>query len=151
MSPIACRPTSTSSRRRSNRGSFSRRPPPPSKNTMTARNIGRRRVSSAVTFCWRECAADRPLPQIVFRSHAFDADTSRPAQLISFSRHLFATRLPCKVFTQTRGRVFLLPTVTRRVQAMSPQRNPISVREIDHLVLRVIDLERMLSFYCDVL
>ncbi len=34
---------------------------------------------------------------------------------------------------------------------MSPQKNPISVREIDHLVLRVIDLERMLSFYCDVL
>src|SRR5438093_2045082 len=34
---------------------------------------------------------------------------------------------------------------------MSPQKNPISVREIDHLVLRVVDLERMLSFYCDVL
>ena len=29
--------------------------------------------------------------------------------------------------------------------------SPISVREIDHLVLRVIDLERMLSFYCGVL
>jgi len=32
---------------------------------------------------------------------------------------------------------------------MNQQKNPISVREIDHLVLRVIDLERMLSFYCD--
>ena len=27
----------------------------------------------------------------------------------------------------------------------------IHIREIDHLVLRVIDLERMLRFYCDVL
>ena len=27
----------------------------------------------------------------------------------------------------------------------------IRIREIDHLVLRVIDLERMLHFYCDVL
>jgi catechol 2,3-dioxygenase-like lactoylglutathione lyase family enzyme len=27
----------------------------------------------------------------------------------------------------------------------------ISVREIDHLVLRVVDVERMLRFYCDVL
>ena len=34
---------------------------------------------------------------------------------------------------------------------MNHQKNPISVREIDHLVLRVTDLERMLSFYCDVL
>ena len=34
---------------------------------------------------------------------------------------------------------------------MNQQKNPISVREIDHLVLRVVDLERMLSFYCDVL
>jgi catechol 2,3-dioxygenase-like lactoylglutathione lyase family enzyme len=34
---------------------------------------------------------------------------------------------------------------------MSQQKNPISVREIDHLVLRVVDLQRMLSFYCDVL
>ena len=34
---------------------------------------------------------------------------------------------------------------------MNHQKNPISVREIDHLVLRVVDLERMLSFYCDVL
>src|SRR5258707_2150540 len=35
--------------------------------------------------------------------------------------------------------------------AMNQQNSPISVREIDHLVLRVIDLERMLSFYCGVL
>ena len=34
---------------------------------------------------------------------------------------------------------------------MNAQKSPISVREIDHLVLRVIDLERMLSFYCGVL
>jgi ribulose-5-phosphate 4-epimerase/fuculose-1-phosphate aldolase/catechol 2,3-dioxygenase-like lactoylglutathione lyase family enzyme len=34
---------------------------------------------------------------------------------------------------------------------MTQQKNPISVRDIDHLVLRVIDLERMLSFYCGVL
>lgn len=34
---------------------------------------------------------------------------------------------------------------------MNEQKSPISVREIDHLVLRVIDLERMLSFYCGVL
>ena len=34
---------------------------------------------------------------------------------------------------------------------MNEHSNPISVREIDHLVLRVVDLERMLSFYCDVL
>jgi len=34
---------------------------------------------------------------------------------------------------------------------MSEQKNPISVRDIDHLVLRVIDLERMLLFYCGVL
>jgi glyoxylase I family protein len=27
----------------------------------------------------------------------------------------------------------------------------IRIREIDHLVLRVVDLDRMLSFYCDVL
>jgi len=27
----------------------------------------------------------------------------------------------------------------------------IRIREIDHLVLRVVDLERMLRFYCDVL
>ena len=27
----------------------------------------------------------------------------------------------------------------------------ISIREIDHIVLRVIDLDRMLDFYCDVL
>ena len=27
----------------------------------------------------------------------------------------------------------------------------ISIREIDHLVLRVVDLERMLRFYCDAL
>jgi len=30
-------------------------------------------------------------------------------------------------------------------------RNPIAVREIDHLVLRVVDLARMLRFYSDVL
>jgi len=29
--------------------------------------------------------------------------------------------------------------------------SPISIRDIDHLVLRVIDLDRMLAFYCDVL
>jgi catechol-2,3-dioxygenase len=34
---------------------------------------------------------------------------------------------------------------------MNEQKSPISVREIDHLVLRVVDLERMLSFYCGVL
>ena len=34
---------------------------------------------------------------------------------------------------------------------MNAQKSPISVREIDHLVLRVADLERMLSFYCGVL
>ena len=34
---------------------------------------------------------------------------------------------------------------------MNEPNSPISIREIDHLVLRVIDLERMLSFYCDVL
>jgi len=34
---------------------------------------------------------------------------------------------------------------------MNEQKSPISVREIDHLVLRVIDLQRMLSFYCGVL
>jgi len=28
---------------------------------------------------------------------------------------------------------------------------PIQLREIDHLVLRVVDLDRMLRFYCDVL
>lgn len=28
---------------------------------------------------------------------------------------------------------------------------PIRLREIDHLVLRVVDLDRMLRFYCDVL
>lgn len=27
----------------------------------------------------------------------------------------------------------------------------IQIREIDHLVLRVVDLQRMLRFYCDVL
>lgn len=27
----------------------------------------------------------------------------------------------------------------------------IAIRDIDHLVLRVVDLERMLAFYCDVL
>jgi catechol 2,3-dioxygenase-like lactoylglutathione lyase family enzyme len=36
-------------------------------------------------------------------------------------------------------------------ETMNDQKSPISVREIDHLVLRVIDLERMLSFYCGVL
>jgi len=30
-------------------------------------------------------------------------------------------------------------------------RNPIAVREIDHIVLRVVDLARMLQFYGDVL
>ena len=30
-------------------------------------------------------------------------------------------------------------------------RPPIRIREIDHLVLRVIDLDRMLHFYCEVL
>ena len=36
---------------------------------------------------------------------------------------------------------------------MPPRRGPpmIRIREIDHLVLRVVDLERMLRFYCDVL
>jgi ribulose-5-phosphate 4-epimerase/fuculose-1-phosphate aldolase/catechol 2,3-dioxygenase-like lactoylglutathione lyase family enzyme len=34
---------------------------------------------------------------------------------------------------------------------MSQQNNPICVRDIDHLVLRVIDLDRMLAFYCGVL
>ena len=34
---------------------------------------------------------------------------------------------------------------------MNEQKSPISIREIDHLVLRIIDLERMLSFYCGVL
>ena len=34
---------------------------------------------------------------------------------------------------------------------MNDPKSPISIREIDHLVLRVIDLERMLSFYCGVL
>ena len=29
--------------------------------------------------------------------------------------------------------------------------NPIRVRDIDHVVLRVVDLEKMLSFYCGVL
>ena len=28
---------------------------------------------------------------------------------------------------------------------------PISIREIDHIVLRVVDIDRMLDFYCDVL
>jgi catechol 2,3-dioxygenase-like lactoylglutathione lyase family enzyme len=37
------------------------------------------------------------------------------------------------------------------MEAMNDQKSPITVREIDHLVLRVIDLERMLSFYCGVL
>jgi catechol 2,3-dioxygenase-like lactoylglutathione lyase family enzyme len=37
------------------------------------------------------------------------------------------------------------------MEAMNEQKSPISIREIDHLVLRVIDLERMLSFYCGVL
>jgi catechol 2,3-dioxygenase-like lactoylglutathione lyase family enzyme len=31
------------------------------------------------------------------------------------------------------------------------QANPINVRAIDHVVLRVADLERMIGFYCDVL
>ena len=34
---------------------------------------------------------------------------------------------------------------------MNQEKSPISVREIDHLVLRVVDLEQMLSFYCGVL
>ena len=34
---------------------------------------------------------------------------------------------------------------------MNGQSNPILVREIDHVVLRVTDLARMLSFYSDVL
>jgi len=29
--------------------------------------------------------------------------------------------------------------------------NPIRIRDIDHVVLRVVDLEKMLSFYCGVL
>lgn len=34
---------------------------------------------------------------------------------------------------------------------MSASNNPITIREIDHLVLRVTSLETMLAFYCDVL
>ena len=34
---------------------------------------------------------------------------------------------------------------------MNDPKSPISILEIDHLVLRVIDLERMLAFYCGVL
>jgi glyoxylase I family protein len=34
---------------------------------------------------------------------------------------------------------------------VSPKQSPIVVREIDHVVLRTIDLEKMLAFYCDVL
>lgn len=34
---------------------------------------------------------------------------------------------------------------------MNAPDTPIRVREIDHLVLRVVDLERMLGFYCGVL
>lgn len=34
---------------------------------------------------------------------------------------------------------------------MSTYKNPILIRAIDHLVLRVINLEKMLSFYSDVL
>lgn len=30
-------------------------------------------------------------------------------------------------------------------------RPPFSIRNIDHLVLRVVDLDRMIAFYCDVL
>ncbi|HWJ94492.1 MAG TPA: VOC family protein, partial [Telluria sp.] len=32
-----------------------------------------------------------------------------------------------------------------------PTERPIAIREIDHIVLRVAGLERMLAFYCDVL
>lgn len=32
-----------------------------------------------------------------------------------------------------------------------PTERPIAIREIDHIVLRVANLERMLAFYCDVL
>lgn len=32
-----------------------------------------------------------------------------------------------------------------------PTERPIAIREIDHIVLRVASLERMLAFYCDVL
>jgi glyoxylase I family protein len=35
--------------------------------------------------------------------------------------------------------------------ARAIMRSMIRIREIDHLVLRVIDLDRMLGFYCDVL
>ncbi|MEO7558763.1 MAG: VOC family protein [Nitrosospira sp.] len=34
---------------------------------------------------------------------------------------------------------------------MSTHKNPMLIRAIDHLVLRVINLERMLSFYSGVL
>jgi glyoxylase I family protein len=38
-----------------------------------------------------------------------------------------------------------------RSEAMDEQEHPILIRDIDHIVLRVIDLEKMLSFYCGVL
>ena len=31
------------------------------------------------------------------------------------------------------------------------QPNPINIRSIDHVVIRVVDLESMINFYCDVL
>lgn len=34
---------------------------------------------------------------------------------------------------------------------MTPHENPIAIREIDHLVLRVVNLDTMLAFYCNVL
>ena len=34
---------------------------------------------------------------------------------------------------------------------MAVREHPILIRDIDHVVLRVIDLEKMLSFYCGVL
>ena len=34
---------------------------------------------------------------------------------------------------------------------MTPSPNPINIAGIDHVVLRVNDLERMISFYCDAL
>jgi catechol 2,3-dioxygenase-like lactoylglutathione lyase family enzyme len=48
---------------------------------------------------------------------------------------------------------------TRRYASIAPRErskdiaamNPIRIREIDHLVLRVVDLDKMLGFYCGVL
>ena len=34
---------------------------------------------------------------------------------------------------------------------MAEQVHPIIIRDIDHIVLRVVDLDTMLSFYCGVL